>query len=220
MLVEYRDLGLREDVVLRLFITELKNLAVELNIFILTSTQISNDDGTAGFKDYHYVRGSKALVDLCDLACIMSRPTPEEVQELRTSNPELTYSPNIVIDVYKNRRGRWTQIRIWGCNDLGTCRREEIFVTDIKNIPIEDFRLLEFQIDSDINFTELEEYYNDGVVPSEDEEILVEAFAEIVHESQQAHAEREDDFFITDAFDNQIDTYKRAKKRSLSSYFD
>lgn len=221
MLAEYRDLGLREDVVLRLFITELKNLAVELNIFILTSTQTSNDDGGSGFKDYHNVRGSKALVDLCDLACIMSRPTPEEIEALRTENPDLNYSPNIVIDVYKNRRGRWTQIRIWGCNDLGTCRREEVFVTDIKNIPIEDFTLIDFHIDNpNINLIELEEYYNDGVIPSQNQELLVDTFVEIVHDSQQAHAEREDDFFITDAFDNQIDTYKRAKKRSLSSYFD
>jgi replicative DNA helicase len=38
MLNEYRDLKLREDVCLRLFTTTLKNLAVELNAFIMTST--------------------------------------------------------------------------------------------------------------------------------------------------------------------------------------
>lgn len=54
MLNEYRDLKLPEHVCLRLFTTALKNLAVELNIFILTSTQLSGDmDG--GFKDYHYI---------------------------------------------------------------------------------------------------------------------------------------------------------------------
>ena len=219
MLTEYRDLGLKEYVVLRLFTTELKDLAVELNIFILTSTQISNDDGHGGFKDYHQIQASKAIVNLCDFACIMSRPSSEEIEELRTNIPGLSYPPNIVLDVFKNRRGRWTQIRIWGHNDLGTCRREEIFVTDIKNNPIEDFTQIDFKIDSD-KFTELEDYYNDGVLPSEESEVFVDAFVEIVHESQSAHAEKEDDFFITDAFDNKIDLYKKAKKRSLSSYFD
>jgi replicative DNA helicase len=44
MLNEYRDLGIREDVALRLFTTSLKNVTVELNIFMMTSTQISNDE--------------------------------------------------------------------------------------------------------------------------------------------------------------------------------
>jgi len=57
MLNEYRDLKIREDVTLRMFTTTLKNLAVELNSFILTSTQISNDDGD-GFRDFHQIRGS------------------------------------------------------------------------------------------------------------------------------------------------------------------
>lgn len=79
MLNEYRDLGLREDVVLRMFTTVLKNLATELNVFILTSTQISNDEGE-GFKDFKNIRGSKAIADLADFACIMSLPSKEELK--------------------------------------------------------------------------------------------------------------------------------------------
>lgn len=46
-------------VVLRLFTTTLKNLATELGVFVLTSTQISNDDDKAGgFRDYRNIRGS------------------------------------------------------------------------------------------------------------------------------------------------------------------
>lgn len=59
MLEEYRDLKLPEHVCLRLFTTALKNLAVELNSFIMTSTQISGDDDPkGGFRDYKKVRGS------------------------------------------------------------------------------------------------------------------------------------------------------------------
>lgn len=216
MLNEYRDLKLREDICLRLFTTQLKDLAVELNIFILTSTQISNDDGKPGFRDYHYVQGSKAIVNLVDLACIMSRPSDEEINKLREENPDLNYRPNIVIDVYKNRRGRWTQIRIWGCNDLGTCRRQEVFVTDIKNMPLENFKLVDFNFNSKIDEEELEEYYNDGVIPTSDNDI--DTLVEIVHNSQEAHAEREDDFFISDAFDNKIDKIKRSRKKGFGDY--
>ena len=59
MLDEYRDLKIREDIALRMFTTTLKNLAVELNAFILTSTQLSNDDDPkGGFKDFRNVQGS------------------------------------------------------------------------------------------------------------------------------------------------------------------
>lgn len=81
MLNEYRDLAIREDVCLRMFTTTLKNLAVELNAFILTSTQLSNmDDDHGGFKDQRHIQGSRAIYNLVDLACIMSRPAPEELK--------------------------------------------------------------------------------------------------------------------------------------------
>ena len=35
--------------------TTLKNLAIELNAFIMTATQISNDDDKGGFKDHHQI---------------------------------------------------------------------------------------------------------------------------------------------------------------------
>lgn len=47
-------------VCLRLFTTTLKNLAVELNAFIMTSTQVSNDDDEkGGFRDFKNVQGSR-----------------------------------------------------------------------------------------------------------------------------------------------------------------
>lgn len=63
ILNEYRDLGIREDVALRLFTTNLKNLAIELNAFILTATQISNDDDKkGGFKDMRNIQGSTLVL--------------------------------------------------------------------------------------------------------------------------------------------------------------
>ena len=47
--------------------------------------------------------------------------------------------PTQVQDVYKVRRGKWTNLKIWSQVDLGTCRRRDLFVTDanFKEITIE-----------------------------------------------------------------------------------
>ena len=46
--------------------------------------------------------------------------------------------PTQVYDVYKVRRGKWTNLKIWSNVDLGTCRRSDVFVTDsnIKEIEV------------------------------------------------------------------------------------
>ena len=46
-------------VALRLFTTCLNNLAIELDAFIMTATQVSNnDEKTGGFMDFRNVQGS------------------------------------------------------------------------------------------------------------------------------------------------------------------
>lgn len=162
MLNEYRDLGLREDVCLRLFTTALKNLATELDVFILTSTQISNDEGE-GFRDFHNIRGSKAIADLMDFACVMSRPSKEELKIVSGFKKQYNFEPDCVIDVFKNRRGRWTQIRIWTRNDLGTCRKYDLFVTSPDLKPIDDFQVIDFVQENDPILEELEKIYNEGI---------------------------------------------------------
>lgn len=209
MLNEYRDLGLAEYVCLRLFTTALKNLAVELNAFIMTSTQISNDDDKGGFKDHHNIQSSKMIVNLVDFACIMSRPTQDELKLVSSSYENLNYTPNVVIDVFKNRRGRWTQIRIWGYNDLGTCRRKDLFVTTPSNKPIEDLIVIDFESNKDEEMIKLEEYYNGKVVDDEDKDAVLNAFSQIVEESQQAHAEHDENFYISSAFENRVDNLRR-----------
>lgn len=209
MLNEYRDLGLAEYVCLRLFTTALKNLAIELNAFILTSTQISNDDDKGGFKDHHQVQGAKQIVNLVDFACIMSRPTVDELKLVSGLYENINYKPNVIMDVFKNRRGRWTQIRIWGYNDLGTCRRKDLFVTTPDNKPIEDLRVINFETDITPEMEELERYYNGNMVGKEEQEPILEAFEVMVEKSQQSHAEHDEDFYISSAFENKVDNLRR-----------
>ena len=173
MLNEYRDLKLPEYVCLRLFATALKNLAVELNSFIFTSTQVSNDDDEkGGFRDYHQIQGAKQLVNLCDCACIMSRPTKSELSTLQNFEETFSFMPNLVIDIFKNRRGRWTMVRIWSYQDLGTCRRQDLFITTADMKPITDFNTYTFNNINFNEYTSICEEYNQGVVSNGDYEEL------------------------------------------------
>lgn len=161
MLNEYRDLKLPEFVCLRLFATAIKNLAVELNAFIMTSTQISNDDDkTGGFRDYHCIQGAKQIVNLADAAGIVSRPTKEELTQLGSILETVGVVPNCVHDIFKNRRGRWTQVRIWSYVDLGTLRTRDLFITTANMKPIEEFKIMDYKMEED--FSDVCEFYNGG----------------------------------------------------------
>ena len=168
MLNEYRDLKLREDVCLRLLTTAIKNLAVELDAFIMSATQLSGDDDPkGGFKDFRNIRGSKAIADLADFAAIRRRPSPEELQLVADFEKRYNFKPNAITDVFKNRRGRWTMISIWSAVDLGTLRTVDLFVTTPDYKPIQDFQIVNF-ISVDMNKRrEMEEFYNDGVLTDE-----------------------------------------------------
>ena len=160
MLDEYRDLQLPEHVCLRLFTTALKNLAVELNAFIMTSTQISNDEKDGGFRDFRNIRGARAIVDLVDLACIRRRPTPEELQLVSGFEKSYNLTPNAITDIFKNRRGRWNMISIWQTVDLGTLRTYDLFATTSDNKPITDFQIVDFISEIPKELTDLEDEFN------------------------------------------------------------
>lgn len=130
LLNEYRDLKIREDQALGIFSAELKSLAVETNTFILTSTQTNakvEDDGKE-IKNESVIRGSRAIIDKADIACVCSRPSQEDLEHIE---PYCSFlKPNIVTDIYKVRRGRFNNVRIWSYIDLGTCRKVDLFVTN------------------------------------------------------------------------------------------
>lgn len=64
LLSEFRDLKIREDVALLLLSTALKDLAVELNIFIMTATQLNAEaEEKKGIKNQSVLRGSKSIAD-------------------------------------------------------------------------------------------------------------------------------------------------------------
>ena len=216
MLEEYRDLKLPEYVCLRLFTTALKNLAVELNAFIMTSTQISNDDDEkGGFRDYHCIQGAKQIVNLVDLACIMSRPTKAELNDLSGITDNFGFTPNLVTDVFKNRRGRWTMVRIWSNNDLGCCRKEDLFITTADMKPIDDFKFINF---NNVNFEEYQglcRLYNEGFIPNEEQD-------EIDDNCYQLSDVKPDELLknAAAAFEDVEDNRKRNSQKSFEDFLN
>lgn len=149
LLNEYRDLKIREDVILNIFSTALKNLAVELNMFVMTATQLNDVNSDAGkrkeIKNQSLIRGSKAIIDKADVGCIGTTVSSDEIEMLLSCKIQYNIVPNQVLDVYKIRRGRYNGVRIWSYFDLGTCRLTDLFVTDPRYQPIKDFQTLDSQ---------------------------------------------------------------------------
>lgn len=118
--------------VLLMFATALKDLSVELNVFVMTSTQVNaNADDNKNIRNESSLAGGRSTINKADYGFIMARPTKEELEVLDTTIARFGV-PNIVTDVFKVRSGRWTQVRIWANVDLGTLRKTELFVTDAR----------------------------------------------------------------------------------------
>ena len=77
------------------------------------------------------LRASKSIADKIDVGYITMPITLEEIAKLEPVCQKLCLPlPTHVSDIYKNRRGRYTAVRIWHNFDLGTCRMQDLFVTD------------------------------------------------------------------------------------------
>lgn len=209
MLDEYRDLKIQEHVALRMFTTTLKNLAVELNSFIMTSTQLNaDDDPKGGFKDFRNIRGSKSIIDLSDFACIMSRPTPDELNQITEFKKSFGFMPNLVTDIFKNRRGRWNMVRIWSYVDLGICRKTDLFITTSLMKEVTGFITIDFKpYEKDIQFfKDLEKLYNHGEITENTKKIVI----------SNDSSEEEEELDLTNAFGDINDKLERLKDKDLS----
>lgn len=130
LLNEFKGFNLRNDEVLLNFSTALKDLAVELNVFMMSSTQLNaKGDDNSNIKNEASLAGSRAIINKADIGVIMSRPTKEELDFFR-SEQSIAFEPTIVTDVYKVRSGEWNQLRIWSDANLGNLRKKDLFATN------------------------------------------------------------------------------------------
>ena len=152
MISQFSRNNLREDVILMLMANQLKQLAKDYSIFIFSATQVNmsamDDDGS--FKNEMSIRASKAIVDKADVGYVMTKIGPKTwdsiVPALRVACREGKIDPSYVddelkrpthiLDIYKMRRGRYKNVRIWVNLDLGTGYRKDLFITTADNYPI------------------------------------------------------------------------------------
>lgn len=154
LLNEFKGFGLRNDELLLLHATALKDLAVELGVFVASSTQLNaKGDDNENIRNEASLAGGRATINKADVGVVCARPTKDEL-EILGKELGLVQLPNLVTDVYKVRSGRYTQCRIWSYIDLGTLRKEDLFVTDARLQPLADFS---FELPRIVDWTD-EEY--------------------------------------------------------------
>ena len=192
LLNEFKSNNLREDVQLFLLSTALKDLATELHVFMSTATQLSGDfKNGRGVRDQTFIRSSKAVADKADVGCIIVRISDEEKATISPLIEALGLPmPTHVIDVYKNRRSRYNQVKIWSVIDLGTCRENDILITTGDYEEIKDFKEIKFKKNY---FSSLKEEdkgtENDMVNTSEEKNKIKESANEIKNEEEISSTE-------------------------------
>ena len=155
LLGEFKGVSLRNDEILLMFSTALKELAVELNICMFTSTQVNaNADSNTNIRNESSIAGSRAIINKADIGMISARPTKEELDFFSGMGGQVL--PNIVTDIYKVRSGEWSQVRIWSYIDLGTLRKEDLYLTDARMEIINLDKHFVYEIDwEDVDYTEV-----------------------------------------------------------------
>ena len=123
--------NLREDNILFLLASKLKDIAVQYGVFVLSSTQLNADYQTSETPDQNLLRGSKAIADRIDWGGIMLETTREDREKVEAFCKKNSLPiPNVKMSIYKNRANKWKGIYLWMSTQTGICRFETLFVTD------------------------------------------------------------------------------------------
>ena len=154
MIGQFAKNNLREDTILMMMANQLKQLAKDYSLFIFSATQVNMsamaDDGE--FKNEMSIRASKAIADKCDVGYVMTKINQKNLNSYLTEwrkaarmgylEPKYiddeNYRPTHVLDIYKNRRGRYKNVRIWTRLHLGTGERQDLFMTTAENEPLQE----------------------------------------------------------------------------------
>lgn len=153
LIAEFAAARLREDVVLLMMSNALKEIATMYDVFVMSATQMSGDYDKPCFRGMGFIRGSKAIADKIDVGSCTVRLLPAELDEIKAIIEVLGEKPNIVSDIYKNRSGMYTQVKIFSYFDYGTCHISNCFMTDLNYIAIE--------LDQSIKFVQKTEMIDD-----------------------------------------------------------
>lgn len=135
---------LREDNILFMLSTKLKDICNQLGVFIMSATQLNGDYQEAKTPDQNLLRGAKAIADKIDYGAILLSVKEEDLVALdKILSTNVFEKPTIKMSIYKNRRGSYKGVILWCKADLGCCRIKPMFCTgyDYEMIAIEDIRI-------------------------------------------------------------------------------
>lgn len=199
LLVDFPGIRLRDDVVLMMLSNALKELAKELQIFVMSSTQLNAEaEQKKGIKDVSCLRGARSLGDKIDIGGITLRTTPEELNILSEVSKKYGLEPNQVTDIYKVRQGRHTNVRIWSYFDYGTCRKKDLFLTDANFNEVQDFQVFKFLFKEEelAKYNDFINDLNEGVaarpIAPRPESELREKLEEIIHQTSPQIPQKEE----------------------------
>ena len=136
----------------------------------------------------------------------MSRPSVEELNQISEFKKSFGYTPNLVTDVYKNRRGRWNMVRIWSMHDLGTCRKYDLFITTANMKSVDEFIIIDFKSYESEELKDLEKLYNTG-------EVSENVYQEIIDITDSSDTILDN---LTNAFGDREDRLSRVKDKDIS----
>ena len=136
---------LREDNILFMLSTRLKDICNQYGVFIMSATQLNGDYTDSKTPDQNLLRGAKAIADKIDYGSILLAVRDEDLQSLEPilSSNVFEY-PTIKMSVYKNRRGRYKGVILWCKADLGCCRIKPMFCTtyNYEMVSIDDIKVI------------------------------------------------------------------------------
>lgn len=136
---------LREDNILFMLSTRLKDICNQQGVFIMSATQLNGDYQESKTPDQNLLRGAKAIADKIDYGSILLAVKDEDLVALdKILTTNVFEKPTIKMSIYKNRRGRYKSVILWCKADLGCCRIKPMFCTsyDYEMINIEDVRII------------------------------------------------------------------------------
>ena len=150
---EYREVvgsAGRQDQVLLYLATELKTMAEDMNVGILTSQQLNDSWKSISYIDETSLSGGKSTKNKIDFGSIVL-PTSYLRKDLKQIEPYLKRKgvddnrqplPNICEFIFKSRYGIYgdKRLKLWSYFDRGTFQRHDYFVTDDENNVLDDIQ--------------------------------------------------------------------------------
>ena len=151
LLTQFRN-NVRPDMALMMLANQLKQLAKDYNLFIFSATQVNavGMDDNGEFKNETSIRDAKSINDKSDMSYVISKVN-EKIWNSISADwrkaaragildskflDDINYRPTHVLDIYKMRRGRYKNVRVWIQLDLGNGARRDLFITNADNTPI------------------------------------------------------------------------------------